>query len=156
MAQITLGGKDYVFPEMNFLAIERAWPFVTRATETTDAMAGVSASLGVFAAAYMEAEEFKASDFGITDEFTPDASIHRAVHRFFKKNLKGNEMGKVKDTMFEILKEAGLEVTEGESMDKIPEQLGIGMGSTMPSPETAADILLSSLQPELKEEAGTP
>jgi hypothetical protein len=31
MARFTLGGKTFVIGELNFLAVERAWPYITDA-----------------------------------------------------------------------------------------------------------------------------
>lgn len=150
MAQITVGGKEYHIPEMNFLAIERAWPFVMRATETLELMAGVSAALSVIAAAIMEAEDFNPADFNASAEDRPEAVLEKVVY-FFKKNLKGSEIGVVRDSMFQVLKEAGLEVTEGEALAA----LAAAAGLEVPSPETAPDTSLSSLPLDAREEAGT-
>lgn len=153
MAQITIGGKEYRIPEMNFLAIERAWPFVMKATETVELMTGVSAALSVIAAGLMEAEDFKREDFDATPE-DRDAVVLDKVVYFFKKNLKGNEIGIVRDTMFQILKEAGLEVTEGEALAALAAAAGLELPET-PSPETAPHTSLNSLPLDAKEEAGT-
>ena len=151
MAQITIGGKTYTIPEMNFLAIERAWPYVVDATETLDPMKGPSAALAVFAAALMEADDFNPADYDLPEDIQGDARTHQAITRFFKKKLKGTELNKIQDTMFEVLKEAGLEVTPGEAITA----LSVALGQETPSPETAQDTLQSSLPLELKEDPGT-
>lgn len=159
MATITIGGKAYIIPEMNFVAIERGWPYVEKATTTLDPIDGVSAALGVFAAGIMEADYFKKEDFnvsdwepGISEAPAEDEHIHTGVIHFLKKGLKGLEMDKVRVTMFEVLKEAGLEVTEGEA----PAVLAAAQGMEIdPSPETAPDTSQNSSPPAAKEETGT-
>ena len=155
MAQITIGGVEYHIPEMNFLSIERAWPFVQQATSALDPMQAVSAALSVIASALMEAENFDSTAFGIEGP-TTEAETHRLITYFLKKKLRGNELGVVQSAMFEILKEAGLEVTEGEAIAVLGAALGIHQEGAMSSPETAPDTSPSSSQLELKEEAGTP
>jgi hypothetical protein len=156
MASIVIGGESYTIPEMNFLAIERAWPYVVEATETLDPMKGPSAALAVFAAAIMEGDSFQPADFGIeTTSSTTDEEIHLRLTHFFKKQLKGTEVGKVKTAMFEVLKEAGLEATEGEATQALMAAHGTQKGQPIPSPETVLDTSPSSLPPESKAEAGT-
>lgn len=150
MATITIGGVTYDLPEMNFLAIERAWPYVEEASMTLDPMKGPSAALAVFAAAMMEADDFDPANFGVDPSVTSDVRIHLEVTKFLKKRLKGTELPRVKDAMFAMLEEAGLEVTEGEALRSLGEAL-----LATASPETALDISQSSLQPDAKEEAGT-
>lgn len=154
MAIIQIGGKNYVLPEMNFLAIERAWPYVVQATETLDPLTGPSAALAVFAAALMEADDFKLSDYGIPEDTTGDARIHGAVTRYLKKQLKGSELVHVKETMFDLLKEAGLEVTEGEATAALAAALETPAEEATVSLETVVDTSPSSSQPESREEAG--
>lgn len=154
MAKITIGGKEYLIPEMNFLAVERAWPYVTEATETVDTMVGCSAAIAIFASGLMEADDFKLEDYLLDPTLRSDVLIHQGVTRFLKKKLKGNEMSKVRDTMFEVLKEAGLEVTLGEAPQSSQDEDDLADPSL--STETAPDTSQSSSQPALKEEAGTP
>lgn len=150
MAKIEIGGKVYDLPEMNFLAIERAWPYVEEASSTLDPMKGPAAAIAVFAAAVMEADYFNPADFGVAEDIKSDVRIHMEVTKFFKKKLRGSELGKVKDAMFEMLKEAGLEVTEGEALQSLGEAL------LMSSLETAQDTSQSSLPLDAKEDLGTP
>lgn len=152
MAQITVGGVEYQLPEMNFLAIERAWPFVVEATEALDPMKGISSALAVFAAALMEADDFDKATYNVPEDVVTDFGIHNGVTRFLKKKLKGTEMPIVKDTMFQILKEGGLEITEGEMMQSLVDQV---TEPESPSLETAPDTSLSSLPQDAKEETGT-
>lgn len=155
MASITIGGVEYIIPEMNFLSIERAWPHVQMATTALDPMVAVSAALAVIASGLMEAEPFDPSKYGITEPDLPEKVIHELIVYFFKKKIKGNELDRVQTAMFEVLKEAGLEVTEGEATAALMAALGTAQEEATPSPETALDTSPSSLQPESKEEAGT-
>lgn len=162
MASITIGGKPYLIPEMNFVAIERGWPYVEKATSTLHPMDGVSASLGVFAAGIMEADYFKKEDFnvsewepGISEALTEDEHIHKGVIHFLKKGLKGSEMDKVRVTMFEVLKEAGLEVTEGEVQNTLVAAILSQEEDQDLFEETALSTSPNSSQPAVKEETGT-
>lgn len=158
MAQITIGKIEYDLPEMNFLAIERAWPFIQEATAALDPMQAVSASLAVFAAAIMEGEDFDKTRFNIPKEVVSDFSIHNEVTRFFKKKLMGNELDRVKTTMFDLLKEGGLEITEGEILQSLADaQAEIVEEEAMAllSQETALDTSPSSSRQDAKAEAGT-
>ena len=153
MAKITVGGKEYYIPEMNFLAVERAWPYVLEATTALDPIAGASAALSVIASGLMEADNFNPAEFGI--EATTDKGIHESLSYYLKKNLKAAEIVEVKNTMFEILVEAGLEVTEGEARAALTAALETDQADPTDLPETAPDTLSSSSQPDAKEEAGT-
>ncbi len=155
MASITIGGKEYLIPEMNFLAIERSWPYVEKATSTIHPMEGVSAALGVFAAGIMEAEGFNKADFGIDEDTTAEPDIHKEIMYFLKKGLKGTEMDKVRVTMFEVLKEAGLEVTEGEATAVLTAALENETEEPNLFPETAPDTSQNSLPLDAKEDPGT-
>lgn len=155
MASITIGGIEYIIPEMNFLSIERAWPYVQLATTALDPMVAVSAALAVIASGLMEDEPFDPSKYGITETGLPEKVIHETIVYFFKKKIKGSELDRVQVAMYEILREAGLEVTEGEATAALMAALGTAQEEATPSPETALDTSPSSSQPELREEAGT-
>lgn len=153
MANITIGGNEYDIPEMNFLAVELAWPHVLEATNVLDPVRGTSAALAVIAAAIQQADYFDPANFNI--EVKGDREIHQAFSYYLKKQLKATEIGRVKETMFEILKEAGLEVTEGEAVAALMAALGPETEDQNPSPETAPDTSSSSSPPDAKGEAGT-
>ena len=145
MATFTCAGKEYKIPEMNFLAVERAWPFVQKATEEFDPMKGSSAAIGVVAAALMEGEGFDRSEWDIDAEETDDNAFLKLMHTI-KKRLKVSEIGNAKTTMFQILEEGGLQVTEGEllvALQALQEESG---GES--SQETAPDTLPNSSPPE--------
>lgn len=154
MANVTIGRTEYEVPEMNFLAIERAWPFVLEATNHLDPIAGTSAAISVIAAGLMEADGFKPSDFGIGDG-DKDSDVHRKLSYYLKKQLKASELVNIKDAMLTILKEAGLEVTEGGAIAASMAAPETAAESPSLSPETAPSTSSSSSQPDAKEEAGT-
>ena len=141
MATFTCDGKNYPVPEMNFLAVERAWPFVQKATEEFDPMKGSSAAIGVVAAAMLEGEGFDRSAWDIGEELDDDAAFELLM-RTIKKRLKVSEIGNAKKTMFEILEEGGQQVTEGELLSALEALQGERAGSL---PETVLDTSQSSL-----------
>ena len=154
MANVTIGGTEYEVPEMNFLAIERAWPFVVEATNQNDPIAGAGAAISVIAAGLMEADHFKPSDFGIGDG-DKDSDVHRKLSYYLKKQLKASELVNIKDAMLTILREAGLEVTEGEAKAASTAAPATDQETPSLSPETAPDTSSSLSQPDAKGGAGT-
>lgn len=162
MAKITIGGNDYSLPEMNFIAVERAWPFIEQAMATVHPMQGTSAALAVIAATLMEGPGFDPASFGIEaneqDAETgfprprDEDAIHQDLTKALKRRLKANEIGMVKVCLFEILEEAGFEMKDPGSGEALA---ALGMEMMSPSPVTAQDMLPSSSQPDAKEEAGT-
>ena len=153
MVIATIGGTEYQIGELNFIALERAWPGIELAMLTQDAMVAVSAALDVIAAGIMEEAYFKEADFGITDqtEFDPykdrDDQVHKHIVRFFKRKCKASEIESVRKALTEITKEAGLEAPEGEAGK------GPAEGSLSTDPSTTSSP--NSSPPELKEEVGT-
>lgn len=113
MATFKCGGKEHVVPEMNFLAIERAWPFVLEATNSLDPIVGSSAAISVIAASMFEGLDFKRSDWGISEEIPDNLAFDNLV-KSIKRTLKGNELGEVQSTMMQIMEEGGLQVSVGE------------------------------------------
>ena len=161
MAKLKIGGESYTVPEMNFIAIELAWPYIEEATNTLDPMKGPAAALYVIAAALMEADDFDPARFGISptrpDRFNAGVEVPKdaevilsEIVYFFKKKLRATEIPAVRDCMFDILREAGMEPEDPASgeAEAVPE-------AASPSPVTAPDTSLSSSPLELKEEAGT-
>jgi len=162
MAKITIGGNEYSIPEMNFIAVERAWPFIEQAMTTVHPMHGTSAALSVIAAGLMEGPGFDPASFGIEANEqdaetglprprTEDA-IFEELTKTLKRRLKANEIGMVKVCLFEVLAEAGFEMKDPASGEALA-ALGTEMMSS--SPVTAVDISPSLSQPDAKEEAGT-
>lgn len=141
MATLTVGGKEHNVPEMNFLAVERAWPYVVDATAQFDPIKGSSAAIAVIAAAMFEDEAFDRAVWDI-DEHLPEDLAFEALVKTMKRRMKAVEISSAKETMLKILEEGGLQVTEGEilqSLGLLTEQVEDGS-----SPGTAADTSQSS------------
>lgn len=156
MATVTIGGTDYEVPELNFIALERAWPFIELAMTEPDPMKGVSAALHIIAAGLVEADNFKPSDYGIKGEdlsSTRDREdqIFELTAKFLKRKTKASEIEGVRRAIGDITKEAGLEPEEGEG------ELAEGVKEEAPnlSPETSTHTLPSSSPLGAREEAGT-
>jgi hypothetical protein len=146
MARFTLGGKTFVIGELNFLAVERAWPYITDAMVSQDPIKGVSAGLHVLAAGLMEEEGFKPDDYGLPEDKGPyiDHEIFLAVAGTLKKRCKSSEIGEVKDAVFQIIEESGL-TEEGELKAAPSPSLGT---------ETSDQSSQSLSPPDAKVEAG--
>lgn len=146
--KVTIGKREYEIPELNFAALERAWPFIDQAMSTLHPMAGPSAAVSIIAAGLMEADHFKPTDFGIREDETlgEDQMFDRVV-RFLKKKLKATEIEAVRIAVEEITKEAGLEAAEGEA--PMPPEAEANL-----SPEIAASSSPSSSQPTTAEGTG--
>lgn len=141
-ALVTIGGQEYEIPELNFLALERAWPFIDRSMSSLDPILAVSAGISVIAAGIMEAPYFKPEDFGVKEgEQLGDEQIFERVSKFLKKKLMAKEIENVRLTVVEISKEAGLEAEEGELLPPGTED------PVSPSTETAQSLLSSSSLP---------
>lgn len=144
MATLTVGGKEYNVPEMNFLAVERAWPHVVEATAAFDPMKGSAAAIAVIAAAMFEGENFNREEWGI-DADVPNDLAYQNLITIIKRRMKATEISSAKDTMLKILEEGGLQVSEGELL----ESLGLVESlPDLPSPETAEDTSQSLSQQE--------
>jgi hypothetical protein len=150
MAKVTVGGKEYEVPEMNFLALERCWPHIEEAMTTLDPIKGPAAGIRIIAAGLIEADHFKPTDFGIGENETlgEDQTFERVTH-FLKKKLKANEIEAVRAALDEITKEAGLEEAEAGEAPQTPQQ------EASPSVETAPTTSPSSSPPDAKEGAGS-
>ncbi len=145
MAKVTIGGHDYEVPELNFVALERAWPFIEKAMLTQGVMEGPSAGISVIAAGLIEADNFKPQDFDLGPELGEEQTFEGVV-KFLKRKLKATEIINVKVCLEEICKEAGLEAKEGEAPLPPGEN---------PSTETLTASSQSLLPPDAKLEAGT-
>src|SRR4051812_21042465 len=115
MAKVTIGGTEYEVPEMNFAALERAWPFVNEAMVSLDPMKGPAAGLCIIAAGLMEADHFDRTKFGMTAvEMLGDDQIFDRLVLFLKKNVKAKEIASIRAAVDQINEEAGLEAVKGE------------------------------------------
>lgn len=148
MAKTIIGGNTYEVPELNFVALERAWPFVETAMVSLDPMQGPSAALCIIASGLCEADNFDPSVFGIKEEdLSPtedrETQVFNKVVFFLKKKLKATEIAGIKDCINDILEEAGLVPAEGEAPP-----------GENPLMETLTQSLLNSSQQDAREEAG--
>lgn len=153
MAKAIIGGTEYQVPELNFVALERAWPFIEEAMTALDPMKGVSAAIHIIAAGLVEADNFQLDTYGIKPEdIKPtedrDDQVFTLVAKFLKRKTKATEISGIRESVVEITREAGLEPEEGEGEKGEEEALN-------PSTETSTQSLPSSLQRDAKEEAGT-
>jgi hypothetical protein len=155
MAKIVLGGQEHYIPVLNFVALERAWPFVEEAMTATSVMVGVRAGLCIIAAGVIEREDFDPAAFGIDvkDHSVVDPKLDRDEQLFdlmvyyFKKKMLANEIAAVRLAINEILQEAGLVGEEGEE--------GTVEVIASPSLETSTQSSLNLWQQDTKEGAGT-
>lgn len=153
MARVTIGEDTYDIPELNFIAVERAWPLMVEAQEEADPMKAVSAAIGAIAAGIMESPGFDAETYGAgRDNLDPkldfDDQVHVIMVAYLKKRLKATQIGQVRLALNDIVGEAGLLAEEGEL-------IAPGEATASLSPETAPQPSLNSSQPDAREEAGT-
>jgi len=154
MAKVIIGGADYEVPELNFVALERAWPFIEEAMTALDPMKGVSAAIHIIAAGLVEADNFDQSIYGIKPEDLDPRQDHEdqvftLVAKFLKRKTKATEISGIREAVVEISKEAGLEPKEGEAY------LVEEAETLSPSPETSAPMSQNLSQLDAKEAAGT-
>lgn len=155
MAKVTVGGTEYEVPELNFIALERSWPFIEEAMTALDPMKGVSAALHIIAAGLVEADNFDPATYNIKPEdisatLDRETQVFELVAKFLKRKTKATEIDGVRKAIVEITKEAGLEPEEGEGDTAEAEEAAPNL-----SPETSTHTLPSSSQPGAREEAGT-
>lgn len=153
MAKVIIGDKPYEIPELNFIALERAWPFMEIAMTSLDPMKGVAAAICIVAAGLLETENFDPANFGITEEdINPNTDattqVFDLVVLHLKRKTKATEIAGIREAIVEISREAGLEAAEGEPDQGEEEALNPSMGTSAPSSP-------SSSLPVAKEEAGT-
>lgn len=154
MAIVTIGGTEYRVSELNFIALERAWPHIELAMISQDPMSAVSAAIGAIAAGIMEEEYFNPESFGVdTSKFNEfldrDTQVHEQVVRYLKRKTKATEISGIREGLHNIAKEAGLEPETGEAQDPAK---AVG---AIPSTETSDASSPSSSPQDVKEEAGT-
>lgn len=150
---VTIGGETYAVPEMNFCAVERAWPYVAQCMETQDPIQGSGAGICIIAAALVEDEYFVPEKYGfeyngpIGENMSPEdrGLFFDLLQKRLKRKLKATEINLIRDAVNQITLEAGLVAEPGEQEE--------GEGPLLT--ETAKDILLSSLQLDAVEETGS-
>lgn len=150
MAIVTVGGTEYEVPELNFAALERAWPFVEQAMLAQDPMKGVAAGISIIAAGLLEADHFDKTKFGIAeDEMLGEEQTFDRIVYFLKKKIKAKEIDGIRKSVDQINVEAGLEPVPGEALPPLADRVAQNL-----SAETAPTSSLSSSPPDMKEEVG--
>lgn len=135
MAKITIGGVVYTVPELTFMALERAWPYVQAAmiAVSSDPMRGPNAALHIIAAGIVDGENFDRERYNVKAPAEEEDEVHKEVVNFFRKRLKAREIALLKDCVDEILEEAGLGVNVGEARPPLPEEKENSLTETAPS-----------------------
>jgi len=147
---IQIGKINHDLPEMNFAAIERAWPYVEIATTILDPIQGVAAGLRIIAATIMESEDFDPTKYGMSaDESLTQDEIFEAVTYRLKKDLKGNQVDQVRQAILAMLKDADL-IQDADSGEELAGQEAANL-----SQETAPATSPSSSQLDAREAVGT-
>lgn len=111
VTSIEIGNRKYDLPEMNFAAVERAWPWVEQATVLLDPIKGTGAGLRIIAACLIEDENFDRAAYGMNkpeDMTLAMDEVFEHVTYHFKKKLKANQIEQVRDAVMAILKDADL------------------------------------------------
>lgn len=141
MAQVTVGGTSYQIPVMNFVALERAWPYIKESSIQIDPIKAVDTAIHIIGAALVEADDFNPTLYGITlplpTGVNPEDFIFSGVVKFLKKKTIATEIENIRQAVESIVREAGLEASEGE-LDPAGDQ-----EAPNPSPETLDPSLLS-------------
>ena len=151
MAIVTVGGAEYEVPEMNFAALERAWPFVEEAMLAQDPMKGVSAGISIIAAGLLEAPHFDKTKFNIAEnEMLGEDQTFERIVIFLKKKILAKEIEGIRKSVDQINQEAGLEPISGEALAPGP----AGEEQSNVSQETAQTSPPSSSPPDTAEETG--
>ena len=159
MAIVIIGGKEHHVPELNFVALERAWPKINEALINMDPVTVVGCAMSVIAAGLMEAEDFDIENYGIKAEQlsgqgSVDDQIYQALTYRIKKQTKSAEVEGIRKAFHGVLMEAGLEVDMGELMKQLLDspQVLPGLNRSM----ATAPLTSPSLSPQdTREEAGT-
>lgn len=152
MAKVMIGRVEYEIPELNFIALERAWPFVEEAMIAPDPMRGVSAGIHIIAAGLVEAEHFNPENFGIRHaDLKPnldvDDQVFFLVAKWLKRKTLATEIDGIRRAIVQITEEAGLEKVEGETF--LAEEV------VSLSPGTGVPISPNSSPLDVKAEVGT-
>ena len=152
MAELIAGDKTYIIPDLNFVALELAWPYVQESTVAVTPISGISASIMVIAAGLITKEDFDPTEFEIPKDIKSVKTQHAMVGAFLKRKIRAKDAAAVKDCFMQVLEEAGLEVSEGEMLQILEEVKGMVAN---PSTGTAQATLSSSSPQDAKEGAGT-
>lgn len=147
--RIKIGSKEYDVPELNFVALERAWPYVAEVIIQRDFMEALKGSICIIAAGLCEVENFDPSIYGFKKEDLDNAldlsdQIFEKVVLYIKKNLKANQIADLSLAVNQIIKDNGLEPESGEAP----------AAEETSSMETGAPSSQNLSQPDAREEVG--
>jgi hypothetical protein len=117
MAKITLGEEDYTIPELNFEALQRAWPYIeaSMVTDAKDPMSGPNAALRIISAGICEGENFNPERYKVTASADDPDAVYEQVVLFFRKKLKARDIEKLAPCVDQIIEEAGLMPAGGDA-----------------------------------------
>lgn len=148
MALVKIGGIEYEVPELNFAALEVAWPFIEACMTSDDPMKGPAAGISVIAAGLAYADHFDCTKFGIAEaEALGEEQTFNRVVKFLKRKLKAKEIQYISEVVDRINEEAGLEPAPGEA--QLPGE------EENPSPEIAQTLSPNSSLPGVPAETGS-
>lgn len=149
MATVTIGSTTYDIPEANFVALQRAWPYIEQTQQSLSVIDAVGAGIRIVAACLMEKENFAPADFGINESqldvmLDLDAQVFDQLNKKLQRELKSSQIANIRKAVEDITKEAGLVPEPGED----------DQGQS-PLTETLNPSSQVSLPPVSREEAGT-
>lgn len=116
MAKITIGDTTYTVPELTFIALERAWPYVqaSMVSDGADPMRGPNAALRIISAGILHGEHFDPNKFDVTAGPDEEDLQHDQLTMFLRRKMKANQISTLSACIGVMLEEAGLVVTTGE------------------------------------------
>lgn len=156
LTTVTLGDREYELPEMNFAALEMAWPFIEEALLSASPVTYPSAAVSILVCLWMEDEEgfdiMAPMWEPVREKHKVDAdSTYRhqfdSMVMFFKRSVKAAQVPQLREAIDLLLKDAQI------IQDKEPGS-GEAQGAA-PLTETSTTSSPSSLPQDAKEEAGT-
>lgn len=157
MAKLTLSGEEHIIPELNFAALERAWPFIEIALVSGggDPLRQQLAALQVVAAGIMEDENFQPDKYKVTVAADNPDKIHEQIVNHLRKKLKAREIAALRTCLFEIIEEAGLTMANEGEQSGTEEETEAEASLDPHSTETAPATSPSLSPPDAKAEAGS-
>jgi len=139
MAKIKIGNVEYTVPELTFMALERAWPYVEASmiSVSGDPMRGPNAALRIIAAGIVDGENFDPARYNVKSSLEEEDAVHDEVVNFFRRRLKAREIPLLKDCIDEILVEAGLVAPEGEDTPPSKEAVSLSTETVLGSSQSS-------------------
>jgi hypothetical protein len=146
--KVTLGGKEFLVPELNFAALERCWPSINEAMWQADPIRSANCGLTIIAAGLMEADDFDAEKYGGNNGRSEEDTL-ADIQRFLRKTMKAKDLASLGSYVNEIVKEAGV-------IDENPPKVAAeATEEENPLTVIAQELLPSLSQPDAKVGAGT-